>query len=41
LQLAEELARRASLAIDNAQLYRVAQRDRAKAEAANRLKMNF
>jgi len=41
LQLAEELARRASLAIDNARLYRVAQRDRAKAEAANRIKDEF
>ncbi|MEG4506643.1 PAS domain S-box protein [Microcoleus sp. F6_B4] len=41
LQLAEELARRASLAIDNAQLYRLAQRDRAKAEAANRIKDEF
>ncbi|MBD2006314.1 MULTISPECIES: PAS domain S-box protein [Cyanophyceae] len=41
LQLAEELARRASLAIDNAHLYRVAQRDRAKAEAANRIKDEF
>ncbi|MEG4211833.1 PAS domain S-box protein [Microcoleus sp. S13_B4] len=41
LQLAEELARRASLAIDNAQLYRIAQRDRAKAEAANRIKDEF
>ncbi|MBD1934432.1 PAS domain S-box protein [Trichocoleus sp. FACHB-69] len=41
LQLAEELARRASLAIDNAQLYRQAQRDRAKAEAANRIKDEF
>ncbi|UNU22642.1 PAS domain S-box protein [Microcoleus vaginatus] len=41
LQLAEELARRASLAIDNAQLYQVAQRDRAKAEAANRIKDEF
>ncbi|MDZ7960674.1 MAG: PAS domain S-box protein [Aulosira sp. DedQUE10] len=41
LQLAEELARRASLAIDNAQLYRVAQSDRAKAEAANRIKDEF
>jgi PAS domain S-box-containing protein len=41
LQLAEELARRASLAIDNAQLYRVAQRDRAKAESANRVKDEF
>lgn len=41
LQLAEELARRASLAIDNAQLYRLAQRDRAKAEATNRIKDEF
>jgi signal transduction histidine kinase/ActR/RegA family two-component response regulator len=41
LQLAEELARRASLAIDNAQLYRQAQRDRTKAEAANRIKDEF
>ncbi len=41
LQLAEELARRASLAIDNAQLYRVAQRDRTKAESANRVKDEF
>jgi len=41
LQLAEELARRASLAIDNAQLYRIAQNDRAKAEAANRIKDEF
>ncbi|HIK06907.1 MAG TPA: PAS domain S-box protein [Trichormus sp. M33_DOE_039] len=41
LQLAEELARRASLAIENAQLYRIAQSDRAKAEAANRIKDEF
>ncbi|MEG4279246.1 PAS domain S-box protein [Microcoleus sp. MON1_C1] len=41
LEQAEELARRASLAIDNAQLYRVAQRDRTKAEAANRIKDEF
>ncbi|HEY9861875.1 MAG TPA: PAS domain S-box protein, partial [Candidatus Obscuribacterales bacterium] len=48
LQLAEDLARRASLAIDNAQLYRAAQRDRAAsevarsaAEAANRVKDEF
>jgi PAS domain S-box-containing protein len=41
LELAEELARRASLAIDNAQLYRLAQRDREKAEAANRIKDEF
>ncbi len=41
LQLAEELAYRASLAIENAQLYQGAQRDRAKAEAANRIKDEF
>ncbi|GAB1539425.1 hypothetical protein NUACC21_20910 [Scytonema sp. NUACC21] len=41
LQLAEELAYRASLAIENAQLYRVAQRARAKAESANRVKDEF
>ncbi|MBH8578203.1 GAF domain-containing protein [Nostocaceae cyanobacterium CENA369] len=41
LQLAEELAHRASLAMENAQLYRVAQHDRAKAEAANRVKDEF
>lgn len=41
LRLAEELAHRASLAIDNAQLYRLAQRDRTKAEAANRIKDEF
>jgi CheY-like chemotaxis protein len=41
LQLAEELARRASLAIENAQLYRAAQEDRAEAEAANRVKDEF
>ncbi|BAT54341.1 PAS/PAC sensor hybrid histidine kinase [Nostoc sp. NIES-3756] len=41
LQLAQELAYRASLAIDNAQLYRQAQRDRTKAEAANRIKDEF
>ncbi|MFQ4137652.1 PAS domain S-box protein [Nodosilinea sp. PGN35] len=41
LQLAEELAHRASLAIENAQLYQSAQRDRAKAEAANRIKDEF
>ncbi|MBE9228212.1 PAS domain-containing protein [Phormidium sp. LEGE 05292] len=41
LLLAEELAYRASLAIDNAQLYRVAQQDRTKAEAANRVKDEF
>ncbi|HEY9624737.1 MAG TPA: PAS domain S-box protein [Crinalium sp.] len=41
LKIAEELARRASLAIDNARLYRAAQRDRAQAEAANRIKDEF
>lgn len=41
LQLAEELAYRASLAIDNAQLYQVAQLARTKAEAANRVKDEF
>lgn len=48
LQLAEELARRASLAIENAQLYQAAQQDRAAseaarraAEAANRIKDEF
>ncbi|WP_035991789.1 PAS domain S-box protein [Leptolyngbya sp. KIOST-1] len=41
LQLAEELAHRASLAIENAQLYGAAQRDRAQAEAANRIKDEF
>ncbi len=41
LMLAEELARRASLSIANARLYRAAQRDRAQAEAANRVKDEF
>ncbi|HEY9799270.1 MAG TPA: ATP-binding protein, partial [Leptolyngbyaceae cyanobacterium] len=41
LKLAQELAYRASFAIDNAQLYRQAQRDRTKAEAANRVKDEF
>ncbi|MUH00932.1 PAS domain S-box protein [Scytonema sp. UIC 10036] len=41
LELAEELARRASFAIDNAHLYRVAQVARAKAESANRVKDEF
>ncbi|HEY9617759.1 MAG TPA: PAS domain-containing protein, partial [Microcoleaceae cyanobacterium] len=48
VQLAEELAHRASLAIENAQLYQAAQRDRAAseaarraAEAANRIKDEF
>jgi len=41
LRLAQELARRASLAIDNAQLYRTALAHRAQAEAANRVKDEF
>ncbi|NEQ20829.1 MAG: PAS domain S-box protein [Microcoleus sp. SIO2G3] len=41
LRLAEELARRASLAIDNAQLYRTALVHRAQAEAANQVKDEF
>ncbi|HEY9695921.1 MAG TPA: PAS domain S-box protein [Trichocoleus sp.] len=41
LHLAEELAQRASLAIENAQLYQASQRDRTKAEAANRIKDEF
>ena len=36
LALAEELGRRAALAVENAQLYQVAQRDRASSEAARR-----
>ncbi|MBD2465063.1 PAS domain-containing protein [Oscillatoria sp. FACHB-1407] len=41
LTLAMELARRAALAVDNARLYRTAQQDREKAEAANRSKDEF
>lgn len=41
VRLAEELAHRAALAIDNARLYRTAQRDRSQAEAANRIKDEF
>ena len=41
LRLAQELARRASLAIDNAQLYQTALAHRAQAEAANRVKDEF
>jgi signal transduction histidine kinase/ActR/RegA family two-component response regulator len=41
LSLAEELGRRAALAVDNARLYQVAQRERARAEAANRIKDEF
>jgi PAS domain S-box-containing protein len=41
LSLAEEIARRASLAVANARLYRTAQHDRMRAEAANRVKDEF
>lgn len=41
LWLAEDLARRAALAVDNAQLYQRAQQEQAKAEAANRIKDEF
>ncbi|HEY9876767.1 MAG TPA: PAS domain S-box protein, partial [Candidatus Obscuribacterales bacterium] len=41
LSLAEELGRRAALAVDNARLYRGQERDRARAEAANRIKDEF
>ncbi|MDX2214992.1 MAG: PAS domain-containing protein [Oculatellaceae cyanobacterium bins.114] len=41
LVLAVELARRATLAVENARLYRNAQSDRTKAEAANRSKDEF
>jgi signal transduction histidine kinase/ActR/RegA family two-component response regulator len=41
LRMAEELARRASLAIENARLYRDAQHAQAQAEAANRVKDEF
>ncbi|MBE9054129.1 response regulator [Nostocales cyanobacterium LEGE 11386] len=41
LSIAEELATRAALAIDNGRLYLVAQRERTTAEAANRLKDEF
>ncbi|MDX2230555.1 MAG: response regulator [Leptolyngbyaceae cyanobacterium bins.349] len=39
--LAEELARRAALAIDNAHLYEVAQQERVTAQSASRLKDEF
>ena len=39
--LAESLARRAALAVDNARLFRDAERARAEAEAANRTKSEF
>ncbi|GAB4151013.1 MAG: hypothetical protein Fur0046_30260 [Cyanobacteria bacterium J069] len=41
LLLAEDLARHAALAVDNAQLYQKAQQEQAKAEAANRIKDEF
>ena len=41
LEVAESLARRAALAVDNAQLYRDAERARADAEAANHAKSEF
>jgi signal transduction histidine kinase/DNA-binding response OmpR family regulator len=41
LSLAEELAHRAALAIDNASLYKAAQKARAEAERANRAKDAF
>ncbi|WP_242038774.1 response regulator [Anabaena lutea] len=41
LSIAEELATRAALAIDNGRLYLVAQRDRTTAETASRLKDEF
>jgi PAS domain S-box-containing protein len=41
LSLAEELGRRAALAVENARLYRAQERERARAEAANRIKDEF
>ncbi|MBD2104894.1 PAS domain S-box protein [Leptolyngbya sp. FACHB-261] len=41
LALAEELTRHAAIAVDNARLYALAQRERAEAESANRLKDEF
>jgi GAF domain-containing protein len=41
LDLAEELGRRAALAVDNARLYRASQDARAAAEKANRAKDEF
>ncbi|HEX4641349.1 MAG TPA: response regulator [Chthoniobacterales bacterium] len=41
LSLAEELAHRAALALDNARLYKSAQRARAESERANRAKDSF
>ncbi|HEX6748111.1 MAG TPA: ATP-binding protein [Longimicrobium sp.] len=41
LELAEDLARRAAISIDNARLYRAAERARAQAEEASRTKSEF
>ena len=41
VEVAESLARRAALAVDNARLYREAERARADAEAANQAKSEF
>jgi PAS domain S-box-containing protein len=41
LRLAEDLAQRAAVAVDNARLYREAERARREAEAANRAKSDF
>ena len=41
VEVAESLARRAALAVDNAKLYREAERARADAEAANQAKSDF
>ncbi|AKT39693.1 two-component hybrid sensor and regulator [Chondromyces crocatus] len=41
LQLAEELGRRAALSLDNARFFETAQRERARAEEANRAKDEF
>jgi PAS domain S-box-containing protein len=41
LRLAEDLAQRAAVAVDNARLYREAERARLEAEAANRAKSDF
>ena len=41
LEIAESLARRAALAVDNARLYREAERAQADAEAANQAKSDF
>jgi PAS domain S-box-containing protein len=41
LTLAEELARRAAMAVDNARLFREAERSRAEAISANRAKSDF